>query len=76
MFAFKAKGKGKKSKDEGEESKESSVSVGVRGPVSIHTAVSLEPVTVTGVQITKSVNNEPGDKKGSNLLRGRRAAWS
>ena len=44
------------------------VSVGVRGPVSIHTAVSLDPVAVTGVQITKSVNNEPGDKKGSDTM--------
>ena len=45
-----------------------SVSVGVRGPVSIHTAVSLAPVTITSVQITKSVNNEPGDKKGSDTM--------
>jgi len=45
-----------------------SVSVGVRGPVTIHTAVSLNPVTITGVQITKSVNNEPGDKKGSDTM--------
>ena len=45
-----------------------SVSVGVRGPVSIHTAVSLDPVTITSVQITKSVNNEPGDKKGSDTM--------
>ena len=45
-----------------------SVSVGVRGPVTIHTAVSLDPVTITGVQITKSVNNEPGDKKGSDTM--------
>ena len=44
------------------------VSVGVRGPVSIHMAVSLDPVAVTGVQITKSVNNEPGDKKGSDTM--------
>jgi CRISPR-associated protein Csd2 len=44
------------------------VSVGVRGPVSIHTAVSLEPVTVTSMQITKSVNGEPGDKKGSDTM--------
>ena len=40
----------------------------MRGPVSIHTAVSLDPVTITGVQITKSVNNEPGDKKGSDTM--------
>ena len=44
------------------------VSVGVRGPVTLHTAVSLDPVTITGVQITKSVNNEPGDKKGSDTM--------
>ena len=44
------------------------VSVGVRGPVTIHTAVSLDPVAITGVQITKSVNNEPGDKKGSDTM--------
>lgn len=44
------------------------VSVGVRGPVTIHTAVSLDPVTITGVQITKSVNNEPSDKKGSDTM--------
>ena len=45
-----------------------SVSVGVRGPVTLHTAVSLDPVTITGIQITKSVNNEPGDKKGSDTM--------
>lgn len=36
-----------------------SVSVGVRGPVSIHTAVSLSPVDIISTQITKSVNSEP-----------------
>jgi CRISPR-associated protein Csd2 len=44
------------------------VSVGVRGPVSIHTAVSLDPVLTTSMQITKSVNGEPGDKKGSDTM--------
>ena len=44
------------------------VSVGVRGPVTLHTAVSLDPVTITGIQITQSVNNEPGDKKGSDTM--------
>lgn len=44
------------------------VSIGVRGPVTLHTAVSLDPVTITGIQITKSVNNEPGDKKGSDTM--------
>lgn len=33
------------------------VSVGVRGPVSIHTATSISPVDITSTQITKSVNS-------------------
>lgn len=35
-------------------------SVGVRGPVSIHQAVSVDPVEIVSMQITKSVS---GDKK-------------
>lgn len=38
------------------------VSIGVRGPVSIHQGVSLSPVQVEDMQITKSVNGESGDK--------------
>ena len=38
------------------------VSVGVRGPVSIHQGVSISPVQVEDMQITKSVNGE--DSKG------------
>lgn len=38
------------------------VSVGVRGPVSIHQAVSISPVEVETLQITKSVNGEKGEK--------------
>ncbi len=34
------------------------VSVGVRGPVSIHQAVSISPVEIESQQITKSVNGE------------------
>lgn len=37
-----------------------SVSFGVRGPVSIHPAISLSPVDITSIQITKSVNSEAG----------------
>ena len=37
------------------------VSVGVRGPVSVHQAVSVSPVEIESMQITKSVN---GEKKG------------
>lgn len=38
------------------------MSVGVRGPVSIHQGVSVSPVQVEDMQITKSVNGESGDK--------------
>lgn len=37
-----------------------SVSVGVRGPVSIHQAISISPVDIVSMQITKSVNSEGG----------------
>jgi len=36
------------------------VSLGVRGPVSIHQAVSVQPVDIISMQITKSVNSESG----------------
>jgi CRISPR-associated protein Csd2 len=48
--------------------KADSVSVGVRGPVSIHQAISLTPVEVKSMQITKSVNSEPGEKKSSDTM--------
>lgn len=38
------------------------VSIGVRGPVSVHHGVSLSPVQVEDMQITKSVNGESSDK--------------
>lgn len=44
------------------------VSIGIRGPVSIHFATSLDPVTVTSTQITKSVNGEPGEKRSSDTM--------
>lgn len=47
VFAFKGK------------SKKDGVSVGVRGPVSIHSAFSVDPVDISSIQITKSVNSEP-----------------
>lgn len=54
VFAFKGK-------DDG-------VSIGIRGPVSIHPAFSTSPVTITSTQITKSVNSETGEKKGSDTM--------
>ena len=49
-----------------------SVSVGIRGPVSIQSAFSLDTVTITDTQITKSVNlqtdkNDP-DKKAADTM--------
>jgi CRISPR-associated protein Csd2 len=44
------------------------VSVGVRGPVSIQTAVSVTPIDISSMQITKSVNSEPGEGKGSDTM--------
>ncbi len=35
------------------------VSVGVRGPISIHPAFSIDTVNIEDIQITKSVNSEP-----------------
>lgn len=55
VFAFKGSGAG-------------GVSVGVRGPVSIHTATSIDPIDITSMQITKSVNSEPGKEKGSDTM--------
>lgn len=56
VFAFKSAGKG------------DGVSVGVRGPVSIHTAVSKERIDISSMQITKSVNSETKDSKSSDTM--------
>ena len=54
VFAFKGK---------------DSVSAGVRGPVSIHQAVSLSPIDIISMQITKSVNSESGkESKASDTM--------
>ena len=45
-----------------------SVSVGVRGPVSIQTAVSVDPIDITTMQITKSVNGEAKEGKASDTM--------
>ena len=54
VFAFKADKDG--------------VSVGVRGPVSINQAVSVSPVEIRSMQITKSVNSEPSEKRSSDTM--------
>lgn len=58
VFAYK----GTKDKGDG-------ISIGIRGPVSIHPAFSIEPVEVTSSQITKSVSGEgEGEKRGSDTM--------
>lgn len=44
--------------------------VGVRGPVSIQTAVSITPIDISEMQITKSVSSEPikDGKRGSDTM--------
>ncbi|MNC20447.1 hypothetical protein D3C75_683950 [compost metagenome] len=59
VFAFSSKDKEEKGKG---------VSVGVRGPVSIHTAFSIDPIDISSTQITKSVNSETSNKKGSDTM--------
>ena len=69
VFAFKAKKKNKTT-EEGEDS--GSVSIGIRGPVTIQSAFSIEPITPDSLQITKSVNLETNekepDKKGADTM--------
>ncbi len=48
--------------------KDDSVSVGVRGPVSIHSAFSVLPVAINSMQITKSVNSKTTDKKSPDTM--------
>lgn len=45
------------------------VSLGIRGPVSVHQAVSVSPIDIIDMQITKSVNSESGkDSKASDTM--------
>lgn len=61
VFAFKEKGSKKDKESKG-------VSVGVRGPVTIHQAVSMSPIEVESLQITKSVNGNEDGGKGSDTM--------
>lgn len=47
----------------------SGVSIPIRGPVTIQSAFSVEPVSITSTQITKSVSGEgDGSKRGSDTM--------
>lgn len=73
VFAFKdkskkGKGKGKSETSESESDDQKGVSIGIRGPVSVHQAVSISPVDVISMQITKSVNGESGAERSSDTM--------
>lgn len=68
LFAYKSDKKGKK-KEEGESEGDTGISIGIRGPVTIQSAFSIEAVSVSSTQITKSVSGEgDGSKKGSDTM--------
>lgn len=53
----------------GKEGDSAGVSIAIRGPVTIQSAFSVEPVSITSTQITKSVSGEgDGSKKGSDTM--------
>ncbi|MEG6550128.1 type I-C CRISPR-associated protein Cas7/Csd2 [Desulfocurvibacter africanus] len=53
----------------GENADASGVSIPIRGPVTLQSAVSIEPVSVSSMQITKSVSGEgDGTKRGSDTM--------
>jgi CRISPR-associated protein Csd2 len=57
VFAFTKKGGGKKAQEsEDDDENADAVSIGIRGPVTIQSAFSIEPITPDSLQITKSVN--------------------
>ncbi|MDR2033367.1 MAG: type I-C CRISPR-associated protein Cas7/Csd2 [Helicobacteraceae bacterium] len=76
VFAFKEKKKDKDKKksesgSEGEESGADAVSIGIRGPVTIQSAFSVNPLITSSVQIVKSVNletNNPPERKAPDTM--------
>lgn len=56
LFAFKG------------DDKENGASTGVRGPVSLHPAFSVDTVDISSIQITKSVNSTPSKNRGSDTM--------
>lgn len=72
VFAFSGgkKGKGKGKADNSDDSSEDKgVSIGIRGPVSIHPAFSISPISISSIQITKSVSGEgDGSKRASDTM--------
>jgi len=70
LFALKSNKKaGKKKEDGSDEEGDTGVSIGIRGPVTVQSAFSVEPIDITSTQITKSVSGEgDGTKRGSDTM--------
>ena len=65
LFALPKKSKTKASEEEGD----TGISIPIRGPVTVQSAFSLEPVDVTSTQITKSVSGDgDGTKRGADTM--------
>lgn len=70
LFALKSNKKaGKKKEDGSDDEGDTGVSIGIRGPVTVQSAFSIEPIDVSSTQITKSVSGEgDGTKRGSDTM--------
>lgn len=70
LFALKSNKKaGKKNEDGSDAEGDTGVSIGIRGPVTVQSAFSVEPIDISSLQITKSVSGEgDGTKRGSDTM--------
>ncbi len=70
LFALKSNKKaGKKKEDGSDDEGDTGISIGIRGPVTVQSAFSVEPIDITSTQITKSVSGEgDGTKRGSDTM--------
>ena len=71
LFALKASAKkaNKKGEEDIDTQGDTGVSIGIRGPVTVQSAFTVEPIDVTSTQITKSVSGEgDGSKRGSDTM--------
>ena len=69
LFALKASKKAKKT-EEAESEGDTGISIGIRGPVTVQSAFSVERIDISSNQITKSVSGEEtkGGKRGSDTM--------
>lgn len=70
LFALKSNKKAGKKKEGGsDEEGDTGVSIGIRGPVTVQSAFSIDPIDISSLQITKSVSGEgDGTKRGSDTM--------